>query len=92
MKAKLLNEMRKIVNKYDPVGIYYTTEAFNEYDPEIRDIYTSFKKSKVLNEFTKEVHNVFVKWFFPSVAGKREKYIDLSKDLFKLLKNQNKIY
>ena len=92
MNAKLLNEMKKIVNKYDPVGIYYTTEAFDEYDPEIKDIYINFKKSKTLNEFTKEVHNVFVKWFFPSVAGKKERYINLSKDLFKLLKNQNKNY
>ena len=92
MKAELLNEMRKIVNKYDPVGIYYSTKAFDEYDPEIRDICARFKKSKTLKEFTKEVYNVFVKWFFPSVAGKREKYTDLSKDLFRLLKNQNKIY
>lgn len=92
MKARLLNKMRKIVNKYDPVGIYYSTEAFDEYDPEIREIYIKFKKSKTLKEFTKEVHNVFVKWFFLSIAGKREKYIDLSKDLFRLLKNQNKIY
>ena len=85
MDTKLLNEMRRVVNKYDPIKIYSGKSVnFDEYDPEIRDIYFIFKKCNSLNKFTVEVHRVFKRWFDKGIAGDKKKYVQLSKDGFKL--------
>ncbi len=86
MENKLLNGMRKILNNHDPIGIYFGKDVnFDEYDSEIEDIYKIFRKCKNLDKFVIEVHKIFIKWFSSEVAGKKEEYIDLSKDLFNFL-------
>ena len=81
--------MRKILNKHDPIGIYFGKDVnFDEYDPEIKDIYKIFKKCKNLDKFVIEVHKIFIKWFSSEVAGNKEEHIDLSRDLFNFL-NKN---
>ncbi len=86
MNNKILNGMRKILNKHDPIGIYHSKKVnFDEYDPEITAIYKTHKRCKNLEKFVKEVHKIFIKWFSAEVAGKKEKYTPLSKDLFNFL-------
>ena len=91
MNDKTLSEMRKIMNRHDPIRIYFGKKVnFDEYDPKINEIYKTFKKSKNLDDFTIKVHKIFQKWFSSDLAGNKEIYISLSRDLFNLLTDKNK--
>lgn len=89
MNSKLKNKLRKIFNKYDPIGIYFGKNInFDEYDPEIKGLIIRFKRSKNLNEFTYEMHNLFQKMFFPEIAGTKKRYKKLSKEVYNLFKTE----
>lgn len=78
--------MREIVTEYDPIGIYFGKNTnFDEYDPEIEDIFAEFKQCKSLEEFTAKVYRVFQKWFGSRIAGSKEKYTAISKDFYEFL-------
>lgn len=79
--------MRVILNKHDPIDLYLIINAFDEYDPEIEEIY---KKSDKVNDFDESldlIHKTFIEFFDKNIAGKKEKYVKLSKDLFKILRS-----
>ncbi len=83
MDAKVLNEMRIILNKHDPIGIYFGKKInFDEYDSEINEIYKAFQISKNLVAFIENVHKIFKKWFTPEIAGNKKRYVTLSNELF----------
>ncbi|MBI1972776.1 hypothetical protein HYS50_02105 [Candidatus Woesearchaeota archaeon] len=83
MDLPLKNKLRKILNKHDPIGIYFgMRENFDEYDPEIEDIYRLSKQCKNLDTFVDGVHKIFIRWFGPETAKGKEEYIGLSKELF----------
>lgn len=86
MDAKLLNEMRIILNKHDPIGIYFGKKInFDEYDSEINEIHKVFQISKGIAVFIDKVHNIFKKWFTPEIAGNKKRYVMISNELFNLL-------
>lgn len=91
MSNKLLNEMRGILNKYDPIGIY-SGNNFDEYDPEIREIYKISKNCKNLEKFIVRVHKIFIHFFDKRIAGSKQKYVKVSKDLFKLLNRKKRFW
>lgn len=91
MNQKLLNEMRKIVNKHDPIGIYFNKNVnFDEYDLEIIDIHNIFRKCKDVDAFTVEVYRIFKHLFSADVVGNKNKYTCLSKELFDVLNSISK--
>ena len=75
MRQKILNKLRVIFNKHDPIGIYFGKKLnFDEYDPEIKDTAIRFKRSKNLKEFISEIHAIFVNMFDEKIAGRKSKY------------------
>lgn len=86
MDEKLINGMRKILNKHDPIGIYYGKKVnYDEYDPEISEILKVYKNCKNARVFTYKVHNIFKHMFSPEIAGNQKRYAQLSKELWNLL-------
>lgn len=88
MNNELLNRMREVLNKHDPIGIY-SRNNFDEYDSEIREIRKIFIGCKDLDKFITEVHKIFIRFFDKRIAGNKQKYVKISKDLFKLLNRSN---
>ena len=87
MDPEIRNGLRRIINAHDPMGIYFGEDVnFDEYDPEIGDILTEFKRSKNLEEFTNKVHAIFVKWFSSGIAGPRSKYRNLAEEIYEFLR------
>ena len=87
INSKLMNKLRTILNKYDPMGIYFGKNVnLNEYDPEIKNIYYDFKKCKNLKEFNKLVYSVFTYWFGGDVIGNKSKYSKISNEIYPVLK------
>lgn len=87
MDTKIRNELRKIFNKYDPIGIYVDDETnSDEYDPEISGLIIRFERSKNKEEFLDEVYTVFKNMFDDKIAGPRIKYRELAYEVYDFLK------
>ena len=86
MNPEIRDGLRRIFNKYDPIGIYFGEDVnFDEYDPEIDDMLTKFKRSKNLEEFTNEVHATFVRFFDEDIAGPKSEYRKLAEEVYGFL-------
>lgn len=87
MGKELKDTLREILNRHDPIAIYVNKKTnFDEYDPEITRILRVYKRYKDLDGFTDQVYKIFQKMFTIEIAGNRERYVLLSKDLWNLLK------
>lgn len=88
LNLKIRNKLRRIFNKHDVIRIYQSDEVnFDEYDPEIKEIFNRINKFKNKSEFLKNVHLVFIKMFGKDIAGNRNKYKKLSDEVYAYLKN-----
>ncbi len=66
----VLNRLREIFNRHDPVGIYMSDDVnVDEYDPEIKDVQKTFHSTVEPKKFTKDVTQVFNKWFGKGLAS-----------------------
>src|SRR3989344_6993641 len=84
----LMNKLRIILNKQDPIGIYFGKKVnFDEYGPEIKNIYCDFNKCKNFKEFSSLVYSVFQYWFSSDIIGSKTKYNKISKEFYTILRN-----
>lgn len=91
MEKVLLNKIRKILNKHDPMGLIRMGAPEDEYNPEVEEIMDVARKSHDVDEFIDYVHEIFINWFTETDAGPRDRYISLSKDLYELFKEEGVI-
>ncbi|OGH71879.1 MAG: hypothetical protein A2921_03085 [Candidatus Magasanikbacteria bacterium RIFCSPLOWO2_01_FULL_43_20b] len=82
----ILEKLRKVFNKYNPVGIYYAdANNHDEYDLEIKKSVEMFNLSFNVDEFIRNVHKVFIETFDEETAGFVEKYKDLATEVYGIL-------
>ena len=80
------DNLRKIFNKYDIIGIYQDDETnIDEYDPEIKGLIIRFKRSKNKEDFLTEIHTVFINLFDKGIAGAKSKYKNLANEVYDFL-------
>jgi hypothetical protein len=90
MDDVLRDDLRKIFNRHNPVGVYEDDETnYDEYDSEINHIPKLFQESKNLDEFTLKIHKLFIDYFGKLTGGNKSKYLELSKELYKFLKESS---
>ncbi|WDC85108.1 DUF1871 family protein [Caloramator sp. mosi_1] len=82
---KMFLNVKDIVNKYDPMGIYL---GFNEdeYEPEIIDILNRCKSIKDFEKFKGEIINIFAYWFNRALINDEDIY-KMAKDLWEVFNN-----
>ncbi len=86
INSKIKDELRRIFNKHDPIGIYENEKVnFDEYDPEINLILKKFRKNMSLENFTDELYKVFIKMFDEQISGPKSRYKKIAKEIYKLL-------
>jgi len=86
INLKLKDALRRIFNKHDLIDIYENKKInFDEYDPEIRLVLKKIKRDMTLENFTDELHKIFVKMFDERIAGPKSKYKKLSKEVYDFL-------
>lgn len=83
-EKKILSKIRKILNKYDPIGIILEDENLDEYDPEIHEIIALMKNNTYLENFPEEIFKIFIKYFDLETAGNKEKYTPIAQEILKL--------
>ena len=85
------NRLREIFNKYDPIKIYQGEDInVDEYDSEIVKIVEKFNTSFELDTFTNAVHLVFIEMFDEEIAGPRNLYFNLAKEVYEFLTHELK--
>jgi len=91
MEKNILKELRRIFNKHDPIAVFIGEKVnFDEYDPEIKVIFSEFQKSNNFEEFKKRFYKVFCKYFSKKIAGNESDYKKMSQEVYDLLKTGNK--
>ena len=80
----LQEEIKNIINKYDPIGLFKMDCPLNEYDPEINKILPIIQEATSIEALQEKVYAVFVEMFFEDIAGPKENYRKLSENLYSL--------
>jgi len=69
----LFSEISALLFRHDPIGIKFDDNT-DEYDAEAGTILPRLRRDVSIEELTTIVHEEFVRWFDPEIAGPREKY------------------
>jgi hypothetical protein len=84
IKAKydlLYNTVTTLLFEADPIGINFG-ENSDEYDPETSSILPRLSSAKTVDDVQTIVHEEFCRWFGLEDAGPRDKYQDVSRDIW----------
>jgi len=79
-----LADLRRVLNRHDPIGLIGLGAPENEYDPERSVIASRLRFCKTPDEVPDMVHGVFEEWFGRTTAGARKKYAQLADELWKI--------
>lgn len=71
--------------RHDPIDINYHFNT-DEYDAEAGTVIPRLKDCACAEEVAAVLHEEFVRWFGTETAGPRERYLDLSQDIWALWK------
>ncbi|WP_409274603.1 DUF1871 family protein [Neobacillus sp. SCS-31] len=55
--------VKEVIDEWDPIGLLGMGCPDDEYDPEIKDIVKRLSNSNSVDVLTKEIQEVFIKWF-----------------------------
>ena len=55
--------VKEVVDEWDPIGLLGMGCPDDEYDPEIKDIVQLLSNIKTVDELTRVIQKVFIKWF-----------------------------
>jgi hypothetical protein len=72
--------MSAILFRHDPIGINFDDNT-DEYEAQAATILKRLRPGTTLAEARRIVHEEFVFWFEPPIAGPEEKYTDIASDL-----------
>ena len=92
MNQPLFQEVKDIINKYDPIGLLKMSSPVNEYDPECEMIVPKLIKANNIDEVHDMVYNTFVDMFNSpedDITGPKEDYRKLSEELYSLKVSEN---
>lgn len=75
----LYDEALALLADHDPIGIAFHP---SEYDPEVRTILPRLGEAATVEDLTSILHEEFVRWFSPHIAGPPSRYQPLAEDLW----------
>jgi hypothetical protein len=82
-KESLVAELEAMLFRHDPIGINFEDNT-DEYRPEAETIAIRLPEARDERDLLRIVHEEFVRWFAPSVAGDVDRYRDLAHEIWLL--------
>lgn len=79
----LFEAIAETLIKHDPIGIYFG-ENDDEYYPEVRTILPRLKNCEFEDDVLAVVYEEFVKWFDEQIAGVKDNYTQIAKEIWAL--------
>ncbi len=83
-KEKISIDIRKILNKYDPIGLIMDDLNPDEYDPEINKILEVLDSNMTENDLVEEIYNIFVEFFDDKMVRNKNIYKEIAKEILKI--------
>src|SRR5687768_14663901 len=80
--STLYDQLEKVLFQHDPIGISYVPD---EYDPEVERLLPELSRIKSERELTDVIHDVFVQMFDAHLAGPRDRYAPIARDIWRLV-------
>lgn len=80
-QSLLFRQVKKVVNKRDPIGLISGGAPEDEYDSEIAKVVNLLNAGKISAE---AIRNIFVSSFDEQLAGEIEKYNSIADDIRKM--------
>lgn len=77
----LFEAVAEILFRHDPVGINFGGNP-DEYYPEVETILPLLKTCHSVEDVMSAVHQEFVRWFNQDLAGPKEGYREIAKDIW----------
>jgi hypothetical protein len=91
MEYNLFSKVKKIVDKYDIVGLLKMGAPEDEYNIESQRITTGLKNCHNILEIQELIYGVFIEFFGESMAGKKESYLKVAIELSLLINTTDKL-
>ncbi len=79
--GKLFDVVASMLFQHDPLGINFESNT-DEYEPEAGTILPRLKTCHSVLEVRKMVHEEFIRWFDPEIAGAESKYDAIAQELW----------
>lgn len=81
--GELFDEIAALLFRHDPVGINYDHNA-DEYEVETETILPRLSGCRSSDDVLQVVHEEFVRWFDTVTAGPRERYAEISREIWRI--------
>ena len=81
--GELFDEIAALLFQHDPIGINYDHNT-DEYEIETETILPRLSSCRSADDVLQVVHEEFVRWFDPVIAGPRERYAELSREIWRI--------
>jgi len=80
-KTTLFNELQKIINEADPVGLIYGEENKDEYNPEIKEIINKLDFNETEDKIIHSIHKIFIDYFDKDIVSDISPYKLIAKKI-----------
>ncbi len=81
--GELFDEIAELLFQYDPIGINYGHNT-DEYEVETETILPRLSGCRSADDVLQVVHEEFVRWFDSVIAGPRERYAEISREIWRI--------
>lgn len=81
--GSLFDDVAALLFKHDPIGINFDDNT-DEYESEARTILPRLNHCHSTEDALRVVHEEFVRWFDPSIAGPQERYTEIAAEIWQL--------
>ncbi len=81
--GELDGDAAALLFRHDPIGINFDTNP-DEYEPEVGTILPKLRICESASDVLQVVHEEFVRWFGPITAGPKERYVEISAEIWQL--------
>jgi hypothetical protein len=81
--GELYDDAAELLFRHDPIGINFDNNS-DEYEPEVGTILPKLRICESATDVLQVVHEEFVRWFGPVTAGPKERYVEISAEIWQL--------
>ena len=83
--GSLFDSVAALLFRHDPIGIAFENPCTDEYEPEAGTILPRLRECKSANDVLRVVHEEFVRWFDPEIAGAESVYTEIASEIWEMV-------
>lgn len=80
----LYSNVARLLRAADPIGLIAVGAPDDEYEPEVSTLLPRLREANAAGDVQRIVHEEFVRWFGPDIAGPISGYADVSERIWRI--------